>query len=504
QNIEGAEQRKKAKSADPLLGKSNQAETRQPKPDVAGQAPSFQEESYPENPELSSEEALPSKKAALPPREKAEKTEAETEVIKSLEKEGLNITQIEDEERPKMNLRGKVGEQNYRSYGAWQSGGKKPLTPTQRRKANADTYKILNKDRAELTQADIDTLRQYSGFGGIEGDDSKGERGVLYDYYTDPETAFSLHKLANRLRKYREQDSKILEPSCGTGVFIETTPDDIHSITGVELDPRTASVADILQGHKANIENLSFEQFNLSTEKGQFTHVIGNVPFGKRSAGSMTADMPDESKLDNYFLLRSMDNLEANGVLCMIAASGPLTNKFDREFRLNMLRKGRFQGAYRIPNTSFKHADTSVSPVVYLFQKHPPGYKELEHANEEQLRNSGIWHDDFIEGKYLEANDHAILGERAKGNFDADTVEGEWNAQVMEDWIDSHERIRYSYNDDVIWDIITPEVKESHRTTFQEAKAIEDNTLLVGQIKTIGNRVYRLNDNHRWELVKDP
>ncbi|MEM9423745.1 MAG: hypothetical protein AAF975_03015, partial [Spirochaetota bacterium] len=74
QNIEGAEQRKKAKSADPLLGKSNQAETRQPKPDLQSPLPDFQEESYPENPELSSEEALPSKKAALPPREKAEKT----------------------------------------------------------------------------------------------------------------------------------------------------------------------------------------------------------------------------------------------------------------------------------------------------------------------------------------------------------------------------------------------------------------------------------------------
>jgi tRNA1(Val) A37 N6-methylase TrmN6 len=58
------------------------------------------------------------------------------------------------------------------------------------------------------------------------------------------------------------QNAKILEPSCGTGVFFETAPKGV-SLHGVELDQRAAAVAAKLHPD-AHISNTSFEAFNLA------------------------------------------------------------------------------------------------------------------------------------------------------------------------------------------------------------------------------------------------
>ena len=349
------------------------------------------------------------------------------------------------------------------------------------------------------------TLREYSGFGGL---DERDERGVLYDYYTDPQTALGVYKLLDKVNPF-SVGSRILEPSCGTGVFLETLPEQAISGTdatkrvfGVELDTRTASVADILQGHKATIKNQSFEEFNLS-DNTQFTHVIGNCPFGERNAESMAIDMPEERSLDRYFLKRGLEKLAGGGTMAMIAQSGLMSSQNERKFRIDMLRRGRFLGAYRLPNTSFAHTHTGVAPVVYLFKKHHEGHSQLLHASEKELKAAGAWHDDFVEGQYFEKHPDKLLGEKARDQWGKESqLAGNWGSEEIDNMVDNFKPASYQIDNEVVGKIHVPNPRPFVALSKEEASAIRFNKLQVGDIKIINGNLYRLNTSHRWERVR--
>jgi hypothetical protein len=142
-------------------------------------------------------------------------------------------------------------------YGAWLSYGKR-LSSSERLRKNQKAIALLSKAPEQLTPADIDTIRSYSGWGGLS---ASNERGVLYDYYTSPPIAAFVWHLLDSIKPIIK-NAKILEPSCGTGVFFAAGPKDV-SFTGVELDKRTAAVAAILHPNHS-ILNKSYEAFNLS------------------------------------------------------------------------------------------------------------------------------------------------------------------------------------------------------------------------------------------------
>jgi hypothetical protein len=77
----------------------------------------------------------------------------------------------------------------FQSYGAWVNFGKR-LTTSERLRINREAIVLLTKSREQLTSANLNILRSYSGWGGLAAAD---ERGVLYDYYTSPPVAFLVY-----------------------------------------------------------------------------------------------------------------------------------------------------------------------------------------------------------------------------------------------------------------------------------------------------------------------
>ncbi|MDR2741497.1 MAG: hypothetical protein LBB98_04995 [Treponema sp.] len=73
----------------------------------------------------------------------------------------------------------------FRNYGAWIDYGLR-LNQTGRYGINNNALLLLDKPSDSLTEVEWNTLRSYSGWGGIQ---AEGERGVLYDYYTSPPIA---------------------------------------------------------------------------------------------------------------------------------------------------------------------------------------------------------------------------------------------------------------------------------------------------------------------------
>jgi hypothetical protein len=256
-------------------------------------------------------------------------------------------------------------EQYHKDFGAWLSFERR-LSLKSRQEFNTLAQEIIKKPSAEITGTDRASLRYYSGFGGTGQDN---ERGVLYDYYTSPPVAGMMWQLLHKIKPIHT-GSHILEPSCGTGVFFATAPDDVV-LHGVELNPRTAAVARILHP-SAHIRNMSFESFNISRLKTYgYDYLIGNAPFGERSADTRFLDMPKEKSLDRYFVSRGIDALKPEGVMALIVHPGVLQNETNESFRTGILRKAWFIGAVRLNDHSFAHSNTNIQPDLLFFQRHP-------------------------------------------------------------------------------------------------------------------------------------
>jgi cyclopropane fatty-acyl-phospholipid synthase-like methyltransferase len=398
----------------------------------------------------------------------------------------------------------------FQPFGAWSDFNSR-LSLQERERLNKEALAVLEKaGKEDLSEFDKTVLRRYSGFGGIS---ASGEKGVLYDYYTSPPAARLVWKLLEKSGKI-SNGAKILEPSCGTGVFFEYAPrDKLLNFTGVELDNRTAKIAEILHSDEnTEILNISFEAFNLSDREKEFDCVIGNVPFGERGTALSSMDMPEEKSLDNYFISRSIDRLKDGGAAALIAASGVLENKSNEEFRTALNKKAQFAGAVKLPNRSFRHSHTQAAPDILLFRKYPKDIQErLSALDDETFKAAPLYDNDFVNGTYFEKHPRHIAGSLSKGTgqWGGDEVKGDITAESLEQILSSFtpaDLISEDIFNQVRDNIELPDVSKNIDgliLSYDELKQLEEKTLRHGAIKISVNRVYILSENHSWIPVSE-
>lgn len=276
-----------------------------------------------------------------------------------------------------------------------------------RRQINATAAALADMPRGHMTDADLTTLRQYSGNGGC-GDS-------LNEFYTDPKVAAAMWKV---LHDNGLSGGEVLEPSCATGVFIETAPTGVR-VQGVELDGTSAKIAALL--HPAHgVEQSSLEGF-ATTDTRQFDAVIGNAPFGLRG-GLLSQDKKDLKTAEAYFLDTALDKTKPGGMVAMIVPTGVMDSKRDRKVRERLLRKAEFMGAMRMPNTAFEHSHTGVTTDVVFFRKRPEDVAgALSVVDQAALKKLGVWDDEFLSGAYFDERGAAnVLG----------TMEAGWRAKA--------------------------------------------------------------------------
>ncbi|WP_413906945.1 hypothetical protein, partial [Candidatus Endomicrobiellum trichonymphae] len=375
-------------------------------------------------------------------------------------------------EKEKIDLQD-ANDNTIKPFGAWTNFNSR-LSSTQREIANKQALDVLAHtfEGTQPTPEERAVLSRYSGFGGISADN---ERGVLYDFYTSPPLADMTWKLLDKLQAFKRFDiEKVLEPSCGTGVFFETAPNNT-ALSGVELDERSAALAKVLHKQKSTIYNQSFEQFNLSDNSGEFDRVIGNAPFGDRPADMAFMDAPNEKSTDNYFVLRGIDNLNECGTMALIIAPGVLENKTNDKFRLSIIREAQFMGAVKLPGRSFHHTHTQVEPDILLFKKYPQDIiNRLSQINDDTLKETALYDKDFVEAKYFDKYPNHVMGEISKGTgqWGHDEVKGDVTAEAIEKMLDdfkfmpqaNFDEIRNKYNEIMYPSIITISNKKKQLT----------------------------------------
>ncbi len=355
-----------------------------------------------------------------------------------------------------------------------------------RQEINAKALELLDtKQPDEMTMDDKIVLAQYSGRGGLGG--TTYDEISLNEYYTRTQEAQFIWDM---LRKFGFKGGAVLEPSCGIGVFLHTAPPDTI-VDGVEFDKTSSRIASIIHGNNHNITNQSFEQHIKNSDGGQYAAIVGNPPFGKR--GATVIDDPEKIDIntaEQYFLDRSLDELEEGGLLGMIVPTGIMDNKTN-QWRLELNKKADFLGAIRMPTGAFKHAKAQVTTDIVFFRKRPDEIREeLENIPKEKLAglyDAQVLDAEFISGTYFEKHPQYAIGEKKKGQWEGQSI---WTGDVSRAQLDEiGQLLKHGEEDYSKLDIpVTMPDKPDPR---------------VGDTKSFNGRTYKLNENHRWERVNE-
>lgn len=261
----------------------------------------------------------------------------------------------------------------------------------ERRADNQLARDILErKDNSEITDADRAVLARYSGNGGC-GDS-------LNEFYTRPDVASAIWSVLAQLGGL--PGHHVLEPSCGTGVFMHTAPAEI-TLTGVEMDPTSARIATVLHQRHELAPPSPFETF-AQADGRLFDAVVGNPPFGLRGA-LLAEDKSDIPRAEQYFLDTSLDKTKTGGIVALVLPSGVMDASSGRAFRRRVMCKGQFLGAMRMPNTAFEHSQTSVTTDVVFFRRRAADVANaMLTLKEDQLKAAGLLDEEFVNGGYFE------------------------------------------------------------------------------------------------------
>jgi predicted RNA methylase len=298
------------------------------------------------------------------------------------------------------------------------------LTPKQRKDANSSAVEIIQRavsQGRELTQKEMDEVALYSGRGGI-GDS-------LNQYFTRPDIAASMWDLL--AHHGLAPDAKVLEPACGSGVFMQTAPEGV-TMTAVEIDPEVALVASSLHGARHTVHAQSFEEFAVARERGvgdRFDAVITNAPFCTRTGDGARIHKPEYTSADAYFVDTALDQVKEGGLVAMIVHRGVMSNDGMQEFRRRIGDRAELVDAFRLPVEAFKHADTTVVSDVIILRKRPEVVATaLARGGEEVGRALGVNDEDLIYGRWFDDKPDRVLGTVGKDWRGSDLVEGSADA----------------------------------------------------------------------------
>jgi len=199
------------------------------------------------------------------------------------------------------------------------------------------------------------------------------KRATQYAHYT-PE--YIIRAMWDAARILGFTGGQILEPGCGSGLFMGLRPDTLSSDTvfvGIENDPVTARVASALYPNQA-IRCIDFDKATLPAD---FDLAIGNPPFSNLTIHNRTQLGRLGLSLHDFFIAKSLEHLRPGGIALFVTSRYSL-DKSDPKARLHMDGIADFLGAVRLPGKAMKEeAGTDVVVDILLFQKRAPDAPRL-------------------------------------------------------------------------------------------------------------------------------
>ena len=212
---------------------------------------------------------------------------------------------------------------------------------------------------------------------------------ILTAFYT-PQDIVSV--LASELGNHGVTPSRFLDPSGGTGVFVDafqqSSAEESLKTVCFEKDLLTGKILSHLHP-ESKVEIQGFEESGLRYAS-HFDVTASNIPFGDVAVFDPTFNRSKEparqqaaKSIHNYFFLKGLDTLRDGGILAYITSQGVLNSPANEEIRRQLMRHSRLVSAIRLPNNLFSDsAGTEVGSDLIILQKEYA--REIPLSKEEQ------------------------------------------------------------------------------------------------------------------------
>ncbi|WDF77040.1 helicase-related protein [Mucilaginibacter sp. KACC 22773] len=276
----------------------------------------------------------------------------------------------------------------------------------------------LDFNGRQLSDADLQTLKKYAGFGGLKavlfppGELSAWEKfgASKTDLKLYPQV-MELHELLQKKLTAKEYKAAIdalksssqtayytpdfipraiytamlqcnilpkhlYEPSAGAGVFIEEallTFAGLAQVTAVEKDILTGKVLTAICSAYDTPINVQIKKLEetAATEKGQSDLVISNIPFGKIAVHDPAYNKSGISaKVHTYFFAKGLDKINDGGILAYIVTDAFLNNPSNATARKYLFTTADLLTVAVLPaNLMKENANVEVGMHLILVQK---------------------------------------------------------------------------------------------------------------------------------------
>lgn len=249
---------------------------------------------------------------------------------------------------------------------------------------------------------------------------------ILTAFYT-PQDIVSV--LASELGNHGVTPSRFLDPSGGTGVFVDAFQQQISEqqlpqaeVVSYEKDLLTGKILSQLHPD-AKVEITGFEDSGLR-HLNRFDMTASNIPFGDIAVFDPSFNRSKEparqqaaKSIHNYFFLKGLDNLRDGGILAYITSQGVLNSPANEEIRSQLMRHSRLVSAIRLPNNLFSDgAGTDVGSDLIILQKEYD--REAPLTAEEQAFISVAQRPDGINENSYIAQSASIIHTKARVDSD--------------------------------------------------------------------------------------
>lgn len=271
----------------------------------------------------------------------------------------------------------------------------------ERARANVHAIEVLrdlDESGREPTDDDIRALAAYAGWGGAQEafqEDTTSQpwlevNGRLRELLSDEEyadarsstlTAFYtprpvIDAIWNTLGKAGfgrdpKHPDMVLEPGCGTGNFIRSTPaGSSYGFTGIEADPISAGIARYLCPDDDIIAN-RMERTGLP--ESAFDLAVGNVPYSD-------AIRIDNTVIHDWFIRHSLDTVRPGGLVAVLTSRYTL-DKNTTGMRRELARKAELVAACRLPRETFgRQAGIEVVSDILVLRKRDEPLADVDAA----------------------------------------------------------------------------------------------------------------------------
>ncbi|MFM9910209.1 MAG: Eco57I restriction-modification methylase domain-containing protein, partial [Chitinophagaceae bacterium] len=293
---------------------------------------------------------------------------------------------------------------------------------------NIETWKVLNASKQDLKLHPQITelhslLRQH--FNKKEYDEIvfSIRNSILTAFYTPdiiPQTLF------NALKEKDIEPKNIYEPSSGAGVFVSHAAEAfpaLQNITAIEKDILTGKILTTLGNTLSVPVSVQIKGFQETPneENGKFDIIVSNIPFGNfKIFDEAYRDENLTDKIHNYFFAKGLDKIKDGGLLAYITTDAFLNNPSNQITREYLFNHADFISLNVMPDNLMKEIGNTEAPNHLLIVQKNFNKQSLS-KNEKLLIATTEQENEFGKyplNQYISLHPEIILGNQIKSGKD--------------------------------------------------------------------------------------